>query len=213
MAQQFTLIWDNTAVLANTNATAQRVSYRRKITAGSWITTGFSVANDLAKSVTTVDGPAGLLDNNVYEHKVETICTLNGPTINDNGIREALGFACITPTITKNDVSASAVLDVTSTDLTKARFTLRKASDNTLISGPTVINRVANAISLPTVTGLVASTSYYFQIELYATVQAGEVISSQSGYLAALCGPYPFTTNASAGCNPVTGFTLAAIEV
>ncbi len=120
---------------------------------------------------------------------------------------------CIAPTITKTDVIASAVVNVANTDITKARFTLRKNSDNSIVGGPTVVNRIGTTVSSGDFTGLVTSTGYYFQIELYANNQGAEVISSQTGYLESVCGPYPFTTNAPAGCNPVTSFTLVAREV
>lgn len=210
---QFTLVWDNSSVLVNTNAISQRVSYRQRLLAGAYITTGFSLTNDLAKTVNTVDSPSGLLNNVVYQFKVQTICTLNSPTENDNGVQEGINFACITPVTTNDHNSASAVLTVTNTDITKARFTLKKASDNTIVSGPTVVVRSGNTISLPIVTGLQSSTAYYWQIELYATVNAVDLISSHISQIGSVCSPYPFTTGASLTCDNITSVNVHAIEV
>lgn len=192
---QFTLSWDNSNVLANTNATAQRALYRKKSVGGAYSSVGFTPANDLAKAVDTVDSPV-LDDNCVYEFKVQTICTVNGPTDNDNGVQEHIIFACIEPTVTEEvdggNKQSKASLDVSGTDITKARFTLRKASDNTVITGPTIVNRVADAIEL-TSGNLVEGETYYWQIELYATVDGVEVKSSDSNQLGVPCSPYEIT--------------------
>lgn len=212
MAAQFTLNWDNTAVLAHPNSTGQRVSYRQKSVGGAWITAGFTPANDLATNVNSADTPNSLLDNVVYEFKVENLCSEGGPTINDNGVREAIEFACITPDTDQDFESASISINLTGTDITKVRFTLKRASDNTIIAGPTVVNRVANAASF-NVTGLVPETNYYWQVELYANVNNIEVISSQVAYLGQPCSPYPFTTDENPVCNPVTSLDVSSVEI
>ena len=207
---QFTLQWNNSAALANSNAISQRVSYRQKSVGGSFITTGFSPSNDLAVSVTTANTPT-LSDNVVYEFIVQTICTTGGPTNNDNGIVEAIQFGCINPSISKTDTASTINLDVTGTNITKARFTLRKTSDNSVVSGPTVVLVSGNAAST-TATGLTASTSYYWQIELYAIVGGVEVISSSGSYIGSPCGPYSFNNDAPPQCPAPTNLTVSAIS-
>lgn len=196
---QFTLNWDNTAALANANAIAQRASYRRRSTMGAFITSGFTPNNDLPKSAVTTQSPV-LVDNVVYQFKVETLCTVNGPTINDNGIQEQMKFACITPEIVESDTTSAISIDVTNTDITKARFRLKKTSDNSTIFGPSIVNTVANTVSI-TATGLTASTAYYWQVEFYATVNGVEVISSAVGYLNSVCGNYASTTTSLLSCS------------
>lgn len=210
MASQFKLDWVSSFVSANPNSTGQRASYRRKSVGGAFITTGFTPSNDLSTSANTVNSPS-LLDNVVYEFKIEAICAVNGPTINDNGIQEILGFACIVPVLTKTETSVTITLDVTNTDITKARLTLRKSSDNSLVDLSTV-NTVSNSIT-KTVTGLVADTNYYWQVELVAVLQGVEVYSSDSNYLGSICSPYVVKTDASVVCSPVTSIVVTSIEI
>lgn len=208
---QITYIWDNTDVLANANAINQRCSYRQKSVGGGWLTAGFTPANDMNVNVTTATSPNSLLSNVVYEGKTEAICTVNGPIMNDNGIGEWISFSCIAPIITKTDIAVHAVLDVTGLDITKAKFTLKKSSDNSIIDTQT-INKAGTSITYD-YTGLSALTNYYIQIELYSTVNTIEIISSSIDYLGSSCSPYAFTTNASAICNPITNLTISSVEI
>ena len=89
---QFTLNWDNTALLLEPNVIGQRAYYRRKDVGGTYISAGFSPVNDLPTSAVTTVSPA-LLDNVVYQFKVETLCTVNGPTVNSNGVIDQIDFA------------------------------------------------------------------------------------------------------------------------
>ncbi len=209
---QITLEWENDNVLDNPNIISQRASYRPRTAGGSFLTAGFTPPNDMDKTVVTADTPNTLSDNVVYEVKVEAICTVNGPTINDNGIQEFINFACITPTLTKTSTTGSISLNVTGLDITKARFTLRKSSDNSIITPPTIIPKLGTTIALGVV-GLVGSTSYYWQVELYATVNNTEVLSSTTDYLGTICSPYPFTTDAPPVCSPITAVTVTSIQV
>lgn len=193
----FILNWDNTAVLAEPNAIAQRALYRRKDVGGSFISSGFTPINDLPKSAITTTSP-NLLNNVVYEFKIQAICTENGPTDNDNGIQEQIKFACITPNVSATDVASTITIDVTNLNITKARFTLRLASDNSLVAQSTVL--AAGGFITKTQTGLTASTGYYWQVELYATVNGIEVISSSPSYLNTVCGPYNFSTEEPTSC-------------
>lgn len=194
----FTLVWDNAAVLASANSISQRVSYRRKDVGGSWITTGFIPVNDMSKSINSALSPT-LLDNVIYEFRVQNICTTGGPTINGNGIQEQIVFACITPDVSHTDTASSISITTTALNITKARFTLRKQSDNTIVYGPVVASVISNTAQA-TATGLTASTTYYWQVELYTTVNNTEVISSNGAYIGAVCGPYNVTTSVPAVC-------------
>lgn len=201
---QFNYAWDNTEVNASSNSTGQIAYYRKK---GDipWISAGFTPANPMAKSVSAALSPAGLLNNNIYQFKVEATCTVNGPTINDNGVQEQIFFACISPTITPDDESVQAVLNVASTDITKARFVLKLSADDSIINTQTV-NRVGTTVTA-TVTGLDSGTEYYFEVELYAVVDGEEVISSSSEHLNNPCGVYEFETDTvDTSCNAPSGF-------
>ena len=160
--------------------------------------TGFSPANDLLVAAITATSPV-LTDNVVYEFIVETLCTKNGPTNNSNGIIEQIGFSCLTPVVSQTDVASTITLNITGLNITKARFTLRKTSDSSIVSAATIVAASGNFITR-TVAGLAASTSYYWQVEIYATINGVEIISSNVAYLNALCGPYTFITNAPTTC-------------
>lgn len=205
----FTLTWDNAVVLASPNATAQRAGYRRKDVGGVWITTGFTPANDLPKSAITCLTPV-LISNVVYEFRVQAICTVNGPTINSNGIREQIIFACISPSLSQSDVAATADINVTGTNITKAIFTLRKQSDNSAVGGPSTVVVSANHIQ-KTFTGLVSSTNYYWEIQLIAVVNGIEVNSSSVDYINAVCGPYNMTTTAPPNCPAPGILTISTV--
>jgi len=207
---QFKLQWDNTNVNANPNAVSQRASYRQKSVGGVFIATGFTPTNDLAKTVSEALTPV-ISSNVIYEFKVQAICTQNGPTDNDNGIQEGIVFSCIAPSMNKTSDSSSITIDVTGTDIAKARFTLKKSSDNSIVITPTIINRSGNSIT-QLATGLQSSTSYYWQIELIATVSGVDVYSSDINQLGVSCSPYVFQTDAPPFCNPVASLTATSIE-
>lgn len=191
----FTLTW--TPVITG-NVTAQRASYRQKSVGGVFLTTGFSPSNDLSTAATTTDH-GSLTDNTIYEFKISNVCTTGGPTDNSNGVIEQIVFACISPSIGQTTTTATASYTGLPTDITKVRFTLRKTSDNSLVSGPTTVTVVGAAASA-TATGLTASTAYYFQTEFFTTINGVEVVSSGASYLNAVCGPYAVTTDAPASC-------------
>ena len=208
---QFTLSWNNTAVNANPNATAQTALYRGKTAGGAFSSMGFTPSNNMAKSVNSALSPV-VSNNIVYEFKVQSVCSVNGPTDNDNGLQEAMQFECILPTLTKSETTATATISVTGLDITRALFTLRRASDNVLISGATQVDRIGNSIA-HTVTGLTGNVGYYWQIELIALVKGVQSISSDVVNLGAPCGPYAVTTDAPAVCNPITAITVSSIEI
>lgn len=175
----------NDSLPATANTAAYRASKRIKAVGGVWITSGFSPANDLAPNIFATDATVNA--NRVYEFKVETICFTGGPTINNNGIQENIKFECINPDITADEANVSVHIDLAGTDITKARLALRRQDNNIIVSGPTIVNNVADAID-HTFTGLIGNTAYYVTVELYATVDGGDVISSNVNYLGSVCG-------------------------
>lgn len=197
---QFTLNWDNTDLLTEPNVIAQRALYRRKSTGGTFISAGFTPANDLPTSATTTTSPV-LLNNVIYEFKIQTLCTVNGPTTNSNGVQEQIAFACITPEITSNDTSSTIVVNCAGLDITKIRFTLRKTSDDSIVYGPVIKLPIdAGNVFTDTASGLDSDTEYYWEYEFYSTVNGIEVISSSVSYLGAVCGAYPGDTTPVTNC-------------
>ena len=192
---QFTLNWFAAPVMVNPNATGQRAVYRQKSIGGSFLTTGFTPANDLPKTQESVTSPV-LANNIIWEFKVQALCTEGGPIDNDNGIIEALKFFCIVPTVTFGAEDSTISINKTGLDITKARFVCKLQSNNAIVFGPVTANPVGNGISA-TATGLDANEDYYWEYELYSTVNGIEIISSASGQLNDTCGPYNFTTEAN----------------
>lgn len=185
MSVQFFLIWDE--LPTSSNALGIIALYRRKSVGGSFISAGFTPSNTMAKTVVSATSPV-LLDNVIYEFIVQTTCTDNGPTNNSNGIQESINFTCILPVIVHTSTQVTATIDVTNTDITKAKFTLKKVSDNSIVSPATVITRMGNSI-VATAIGLTAATAYYWQINLYSIINGIETIG-------ATCSPYNITTSA-----------------
>jgi hypothetical protein len=192
---QFTLNWDNTDILSSSNNLSQIASYRQKSVGGSWISSGFSPTNPMTKSIASAQTPV-ITSNIVYEFKVDCTCTQGGPVQNDNGIIENIGFACIVPTIENTDTTSVVTINLAGTDITKVTFTLRKSSDNTVKHGPITVNRIGT-IASTVASGLVASTGYYWQITLIASVNGLEINSGLPNYLNSVCGPYTLTTDSA----------------
>lgn len=180
------LSWDNTVLLANANVLAVRAYWRLKTVGGAFNTTGFSPANDMNKSIVTTSFTVSSSNvNKVFEFKISSICSEGGPT--DNGLVEGIVFSCIVPSLVSYTNRVDVDINFTGTDITKVRYTLKKQSDNSIVGGPIIVNVVAN--NAPhSFTGLIANTGYYLEVELYATVNGTEVISSAANYLNAVCG-------------------------
>ena len=212
---QFTLTWDNTPIVTNPNANFQRASYRERATGGGFISAGFTPTNDLPKEANTTDSPSDLLENKVYEFKVETICAANGPTMNDNGVQEVILMQCLTPEITPEIETVDIRIDVSDTDITKARFTLRRASTNDIVGTPITSTKgvlLANYIIAGFIS-LEADTNYYVQIELFSTVNNVEIGSTLADQIGSLCGPYAFKTDPQPICSPLTSVEVSSIEI
>lgn len=207
---QFTLNWFSVLVMINPNAISQRALYRQKSVGGAFISTGFTPANDLPKTAQTTTSPS-LADNVIWEFKVQSICTEGGPTDNDNGIREHLHFACIPPILTFTDTTATIVLNVTTTDITKAAFTLRQVSDDSVVYGPTISVRAGNSIT-GNATGLTPGTEYYWEIVLYTTINGVEIYSTLPSNIDGPCGSETFETD-GAVCAPVTSVDVDSVEL
>jgi hypothetical protein len=200
---KFTLTWSNTLLLSNNNVIGQRALYRQKSVGGSWLTAGFTPANDLAKTATSVESPTVDV-NKVWEFKVQSLCTVGGPADNTNGVQEVVVFSCLTPTVTKSFNSATASLNAAGTDISKAIFTLRKTSDSAIVYGPTTVTRSGDNITANTGATLNDNTTYYWETKLIAVVNSIEVTSGS-------CNSANFTTDL-ATCDPVTNLVATATE-
>lgn len=207
---QFTLVWDNTDILANPNAINQQAMYRGKVIGGAFITAGFTPANPMATSVVSALSPV-LTDNVIYQFKTQSLCTVGGPRDNDNGLIEIIAFGCIVPTITKTYNQATASINLTGLDITKVKFTLKRASDNVVVFTQTV-NKASNAAAT-LATGLLGATNYYWEIELYTIVNSVELISSDAEFLGEACGAYALTTDANPVCDPITATTITSTNL
>lgn len=208
---QFNLSWFNTAVIINPNATGQRVSHRRKSIGGAYSTTGYTPANDLPKTASAVQSPV-LANNQVWEFKVEAICTEGGPTANDNGNQEGLKFSCLEPVITNITInSATVALNVNNTDITAATFVIHDASDDSTVFGPTTVARVGNSITL-NVTGLTPETEYYVETILYAIVNGAQIASNDANQLNDSCISEENFETIPDVCLPCTDLDASVIE-
>ncbi len=193
---QFTPTWFNNAVIISANALNQIISYRQKSVGDPWITLGFTPANPLPIWASSATSPI-LPDNKIFEFKVEAICTVGGPTINTNGIQEAIDFACIVPDLDTTNTTATITVDLTGTDITKVNFVLKKTSDNSIAMGATTVNRSGNSatISAPS---LLPGTSYYWQTFYYSTILINsvptQVVSTDAIYIGTTCGNYTTVT-------------------
>lgn len=205
------LAWDNSGVVGNPNATGQRASKRLTSVGGAYDTLAFTPANDMATSVSAA--VAVVTANRSYQFKIEALCDVGGPVANLNGVQEGLKFACIVPGVTSDNSSVTITLNVASTDITKARFTLFKQADNSTVGGPSVVTRIGTTIT-KIFTGLLASTTYYVKIELYATVNGVEIVSSDADQLNAVCGGnisgYQVTTTADPSCPAPASLVVTA---
>lgn len=206
---QFVLNWYAAPVMVNPNSIGQRASYRQKAVGGSFITTGFTPSNDLNIVAQTITSP-NLAANKIWEFKVEALCTSGGPTINNNGIQEALKFACISPTLSSTTTTVTAQLNITGLDITKAQFTLHKVSDNSTTYGP-VTNTPSGSIIQAVATGQTPDTAFYWEIILYTTLNGVEIASNTTSQLNSSCLSANISTIPDA-CVPITDITAIAIE-
>lgn len=217
---QFTLVWDNSTLNSNPNITTQRASYKYKPDIGHttpFLTDGFTPANDFSKTLNTVDSKV-LDDNKVIQFKIQSICNVGGPIDNSDGIKEGISFACVAPDITKTDTTLSLTVGLGASNITKVRYTLRKASDDSVVAMVTTSTFTSSYMTGPITgtfqaLGLLPSTNYYLQLEFYANVNNIEVISSDPIYLGIPCSPYAFTTDPSPTCVPITAITISSIEL
>lgn len=203
----FTLHWDNTAVLANSNVTAQRASYRRRSVGGTFATTGFTPANDMAKSVVSaVTGT--LLDNVVYQFKVEAICTSGGPSINSNGLVENIKFDCIIAEVAPQSNSVLVKYTSLPVDIISVDFTIWDNAGTSIIQGPFNVPVVAGATQRM-FTGLASATNYQSGIKLRAVLNNAtitQVISPEckTAFTTADAGDCDAPTNVTGLCTNCT---------
>lgn len=207
---QFNLSWFNTAVITNSNATGQRVSHRQKSVGGAYITAGYTPANDLPTTASNIQSPV-LANNVIWEFKVECLCQVGGPIPNNNGNREGLKFACITPSLSWSTNTGTIVLNVAGLDITSATFILRRLDNDVIQYGPTNIARVGNSIST-TATGLDPDESYYWEIIMYATVNGVQIASNDVNQLNDSCFSGEFKTDEDV-CGPITDMDASVVEL
>lgn len=179
----FNLTWSNVALLGNSNVTGQRAEYRRKTTGGSFISAGFSPINDLPTSAIEASSPV-LADNVVFEFKVSSLCTVGGPTINDNGVREAIKFVCPVTTATATDSTVTVSVTGLPVDITQVIFNRGTGAVPKTVSGGSASH---------TFVGLSHSTIYTITTQVVAVVNGGEVTSALSCNTSA-------TTSAPSAC-------------
>jgi len=174
------LSWDNSAISGNPNVISQRVSWRRKSIGGAYFTTGMSPSNDMSPA-TNGASHTTVVVNQVFEYKVEAICTEGGPISNLNGNQEGIIFQCnIMPEFTPGANNILVELDVSATDIIKARIKLYKAFDDSLQDN-LVVTASAGTISHD-FTGLAVGTPYYVTIDYIALVNGVEVsVTDQDG--------------------------------
>ena len=214
---QFKFDWNNDSVEASSNSTGQVASYRVKASpAGAWLTDGFTPANTLPKTASTTTTKT-LVNNTVYQFKVDNICTSGGPIANDNGIQEGIEFACLDPDVDEFTFSSATFrltgLPQGTGGIAKAKIWLKLASNNTVVAGtPITVNAVAGVIET-TVNGLDDNTNYYWEYEIYATVKGVSVKSSDANYIGQVCGAYPILTAAEPVCNIPSGLVVTALSV
>lgn len=195
------------------NVTSQVASKRRKSVGGAFDTTGFTPPNNMSTAVNSA--VTSVIDNVVYEFKIENICNTGGPTINNNGIREQIKFACILPQISSSSSSTINVnVPLLNTDIQKVSYFLYKQSDNSVAGTQVVIRSADN--SNYTFSGLTGATGYYLRITLSATINGVEVNSSSPSYLNSTCGGnitgYQIATSAVVvTCNPYINSTGSPI--
>lgn len=191
MALQLT--WDNTSILANPNVIAQRALQRQKIIGGTFYTTGFFPANDLAVSIISTEFSSPVV-NKIYEFKIQSICVAGGPTDNDNGIIEGMEFGCldfeVVEVISPAD-SYSGKIDLSGTDIEGVLYTLKKQSDSSIVVPEVDSPRDEDDIAGITFESLEADTDYYIDAIMYATIN-GEIVEFACGGNIA---GYQFTTS------------------
>lgn len=185
------LAWDNTALLLSPNVIAVRAWQRQKVLGGTFYTTGFIPANDLAPSIVSTEFVAAV-PNKVYEFKVESICESGGPTENDNGLQEGIVFECLDLDeipVFDADVAFSGSIDLTGTDIEGVIFTLKLQADDSIIEGPDDIPEAGGSSQID-YTGLEPDTAYYIEAVLYATVNGIQVAYNCGGNISG----FQFTT-------------------
>jgi hypothetical protein len=211
----FNIGWDNTSILTNDNITAVRVVYAISNTVGGWgafiSNAGITPANDILKTIKTATITITPFNTKIRV-KVQSICSQGGPIDNEDGLEEGIVFQCITPTITNTHNSSTISINLSTTDITKVRLSVKRDSDNAVLVPLTIVNRANNAATF-TATSLVAQTNYTWNIELYADLSVDgdvtTVISSDIKYLGVAC-LAPFKTANPPLCAPITSINVTA---
>ena len=166
----FTLTWTPNI---NSGVSNQQAEFRRKSVGGAFNNVGFIPANLLATSATTTS-ISGLLDNVVYEFRINNFCT-EGRT--NTAAVEDIKFACVTPTETHTDTTITATVSSLPVDITKVRFSLLSSDGSSILQGPILINTFSGT-SVNTFSSLIPDTDYIVRVELVAVVNGNETTST-----------------------------------
>lgn len=159
----------------NGNTINQRAYNRQKNIGGAFLTTNFTPTNDLS-TVATTSTFTNATVNTVYEFQVANVCTVGGPTFNNNGIREGIVFACVTPTESHTDTTATATVSGLPSDITKVVFNILDNVGTPV--GAVQTNTVSGGIATASYSSLTNSTVYIIRIQLIAVVNGVEVTSN-----------------------------------
>jgi len=180
-----------------------RASKRIKAIGGAWDTSNFTPANDMANTVNETD--ADVVNNKVYQFKLESICSGGGITPNLNGIQENIYFACTGAVHSQTHNTVLITVTTTNCDWSKIRVTIRLTADDSLIDSEDVVVPVGAGSVAAYFSGLTPLTSYYYEVEMFASVNAGEVNSSGGAYLGDPCFSTEFTMAAAPADQEILG--------
>jgi hypothetical protein len=218
---KFNLTWNSSSLQGNTNVTSQEASWQKKI-GGTWSASGFNPANPLLTSASATQSPDLIPDNVIYQFRIRTMCTLNGPVNNVGGPSELIHFACPTaPSLSNTGLTATIAVDLTGTDINKVAFTLRKAPVAPALPSPTdpivmartIVNKGSGTVvSITASTGVAYSTAYYWEVDMCATLFNGGIntdvwSAANTGNIGSTC-KFMFTAVDPPTCAMVTGLTI-----
>lgn len=176
----------------NSGTIAQRVSYRQKSIGGDFISTGFNPANDLSITASSIT-INGLLNNVIYEFKLQNICQVGGAI--DGRIGEFIVFECpiISLSATKNIIIVN--IPEQNEDI-KIKYTLW--DEQQLIKYDTIIS----TDNQTTFTNVEPNTKYIVKVELIANINNVDIISPCYSTTS-------ITTQAEQSCGEITNLIIS----
>lgn len=209
MAAIFQLNWNISNTENDPNTSTQKALYKKRLDgAGAPFLDGiegglpFNPPNPISKNVSATQS-GSLSDNAVYQFKIQTICGVNGPVDNMDGIFEAINFICIEPTATFTYNQATITIPVSGTpDIIKAKIKLTNTTTGVVLVNNVVVSASGSNITY-TKTGLSPSTSYRWDITLGANVNSADKYSVTACAKSFITSPLP-------QCDSVTSLSAAA---